>query len=142
MHQKFINECFRGGEMQRFVLVVVLFGFTNMAFAQVSELTTAHTIVLQLSKQPRVEQAVDTQAVIAWSTNVASSTTVHYGTSPNALDNMVQTPWGSLTHRVVLKNLEPGTTYYFQTTSGDGQGVQGTVTSEILQFKTAPSKQP
>lgn len=131
--------CFSGGEMQKLVLVALL-GFTNVAFAQVSKLTATPANVLQISQQPRVEHATDTQAVIAWSTNVASSTTVHYGTSPDLLDKIAQTPWGSLTHRVVLKNLEPGTIYYFQTTSGDGQGTQGSAVSEVLQFRTAAAK--
>lgn len=92
---------------------------------------------LKITQGPRVEHATEKQVVIAWSTNVASSTEVKYGTDRNNLDRSAQAPWGSLTHRVTLKDLQPNTTYYFVVTSAQGQGVTGAATSALLQFTTS-----
>jgi len=71
---------------------------------------------------PVVEHVTDTTAEIAWSTNVNSSTALHYGTDPAHMDQIAGMPWGGLTHRVTIKGLQPNTTYYFKAESGQGQG--------------------
>lgn len=91
---------------------------------------------LKITKGPVVEHASATTAVIAWSTNVSSSTVVKYGTDQNNLTQIAQTPWGSLTHRVTIKNLEPGKTYYFQVDSGQALGTGGNATSQVETFNT------
>jgi hypothetical protein len=70
---------------------------------------------------PVVELTTDSTAQIAWSTNVNAGTLVHYGTDPQNLNQTVGMPWGGLTHRVVLKHLNPSTTYYFKAESAQGQ---------------------
>src|SRR3954470_5574418 len=77
---------------------------------------------VQITKGPVVEHTSADSAVIAWSTNESASTVVKYGTDQNNLDQTAQAPWGGLTHRVTIKNLEPGKTYYFQVQSGQAQG--------------------
>jgi phosphodiesterase/alkaline phosphatase D-like protein len=91
---------------------------------------------LRITKGPVVEGAAENSAIVAWSTNASSSTLVKYGTDPNNLNQSAQTPWGSLTHRVTIKNLEPGRKYYFQVSSGQAQGTSTTATSEIRSFST------
>jgi len=91
---------------------------------------------VKIVKGPVVEHAGERSAVIAWSTNVSSATIVKFGTDPNNLDRKAQMPWGGVTHRVTIKNLEPGKTYYFQADSGQGQGSGTTATSEIGKFTT------
>src|SRR5437879_5057361 len=76
---------------------------------------------VKITNGPVVEHVTDTTAVIAWSTNVNAGTVVHYGTDPRHLDMTAGMPWGGLTHRVNLKDLFPGTTYYFQAESPKGQ---------------------
>jgi phosphodiesterase/alkaline phosphatase D-like protein len=78
----------------------------------------------------------ENSAVIAWSTNVESSTVVNYGTDRNKLDQVAQAPWGGKTHRVTLKNLKPGTTYHFQVTSGQGEVTGTGAISSIHSFQT------
>ena len=78
--------------------------------------------VVQITNGPIVENVTDTTAEIAWSTNVNSGTTLHYGSDPSQLDQTAGMPWGGLTHRVTLKDLRPNTTYYFKAESGQGQG--------------------
>lgn len=91
---------------------------------------------LKITKGPVVESTSNNNAILAWSTNASSSTVVKYGTDPNDLHQTAQTPWGSLTHRVVIKNLEPGVKYYFQVASGQAQGTSTTAISEIGSFTT------
>jgi len=94
---------------------------------------------VKITQGPRVEHVTSTQAVIAWSTNVSASTVVNYGTDAKSLTERAQTPWGSLTHRVTLKNLQPGKTYYFFVDSGQAQGSGTSVRSGLQQFQTRPA---
>lgn len=81
---------------------------------------------LKIIDGPRIEAVTDKTAQIAWSTNVESSATVHFGTDPNHLDQIAQQQWGgektqvSAVHRVILRALKPNATYYFTVESGEG----------------------
>jgi len=91
---------------------------------------------VKITKGPVVEHAGPSNAVIAWSTNSPSATIVKFGTDPNNLDHQAQMPWGALTHRVTLENLEPGKTYYFQADSSQGQGTGSAAVSQVGTFTT------
>jgi hypothetical protein len=96
---------------------------------------------VEITQQPRVENASDNSAVIAWSTNVQAGTRVMYGTDRNHLSQTATAPWGAITHRVELKNLQPNTTYYFQVISEHASGTGTSATSNISQFRTSGSGQ-
>ncbi len=89
--------------------------------------------VLKITHGPTVEFAGSVKAIVAWSTNVSGATVVHYGTDPNDLAQKAMAPWGALTHRVTLKNLQPNTTYYFKVDSTEN-GSAGS--SAVQQFQT------
>lgn len=91
---------------------------------------------VQITKGPTVESVNPTSAVIAWSSNVNSSTVVKYGTDPNNLDQTAEAPWGGLTHRVTINNLQSNTTYYFQVQSGQAQGTGTAALSNTASFHT------
>lgn len=91
---------------------------------------------VQITKGPRVEAVTGETAVIAWSTNVNASTLVRYGTEQQQLTATAEEPWGGLTHRVTIRNLKPGTTYYFQAESNHGQGTGTKAVSDIATFST------
>lgn len=110
-----------------FVLWAVTFGI-----AQAQQGTKS----VQLTNGPKVEHTDSNSAVIAWSTNTNASTVLKYGTDPNNLNQTAQAPWGGLTHRVTIKNLQPNTTYYYQVTSGQAQGSGTGVMSSVQQFQT------
>jgi phosphodiesterase/alkaline phosphatase D-like protein len=94
---------------------------------------------VEITKGPLVEHTGSTDAVIAWSTSASSSTDVMYGTDKHNLDKKASAPWGGLTHRVTLKNLEPGKTYYYQVTSENALGSGSAASGPIGQFTTKGS---
>ena len=105
---------------------------------QITPIGTANNAV-QITNGPVVENVTDTSAEIAWSTNVNSGTTLRYGTDPSHLDQAAGMPWGGLTHRVTIKNLEPNTTYYFKAESGQGQDTGTRAETGQSTFQTKPA---
>ena len=95
-----------------------------------------HFDPVKITNGPVVENVTDTTAQIAWSTNVNSGTMLFYGENPDFLDKTGSMPWGGITHRVRLKDLKPGTKYYFRAESGKGQGTGTTATAEVKTFQT------
>ena len=93
---------------------------------------------LKITHGPTVEFVTANKAIIAWSTNVSSGTVVFYGQDANNLSQKAEAPWGALTHRVTLKNLQPNTTYYFKVDSSQGAGTGTQASSKLLQFQTKP----
>ncbi|HEY6352043.1 MAG TPA: fibronectin type III domain-containing protein, partial [Candidatus Angelobacter sp.] len=91
---------------------------------------------------PVVELITDSTAQIAWSTNVNAGTVLHYGTDPQKLDQTAGMPWGGLTHRVVLRRLNPSTTYYFQAESPQGQDTGTRAEAAASSFKTVAEGDP
>ena len=94
---------------------------------------------VQITQGPVVEHVTDTTAEIAWSTNVNSGTSLRYGADPSHLDQTASMPWGGLTHRVFIKNLQPNTTYYFKAESGQGQGTGTQAETAQASFQTKPA---
>jgi phosphodiesterase/alkaline phosphatase D-like protein len=107
---------------------LILLSCTAIAFAQSA---------VQITQGPKVEHADSTTAIIAWSTNVSSGTAVKYGTDPSNLTQTAAMPWGGITHRVTINNLQPNTTYFFQAVSDHAQGSGTDVVSNVAQFQTA-----
>jgi hypothetical protein len=97
---------------------------------------------VQITQGPVVENVTDTTVEIAWSTNVNSGTALRYGTDPSHLDQTAGMPWGGLTHRVTIKNLQPNTTYYFKAESGQGQGTGTLASTAQASFQTKPAGAP
>lgn len=91
---------------------------------------------------PRVEAVGNDWAMIAWTTNEASSSVIHYGTDRNSLREMAEAPYADAeganhqTHRVKISGLKPGTTYYFQIDSGQGEGTGTEAKGGVGQFTT------
>lgn len=96
---------------------------------------------LRITSGPTVEHAGTEDAIVAWSTNVSSGTQVRYGTDRAHLNQVAETPWGALTHRVTLKNLLSGTTYYYEAISDQALGTGGKAESPVEQFTTREKAQ-
>ncbi len=112
------------------MLLLVLFAFGAWAVAQAS------SQALQITHGPVVESVSDTTAIVAWSTNQPSSSTVQYGTSWLALNQTAQAPWGQTTHRVTINNLKPNTKYYFRVQSAQAEGTGQQARSQFGTFQT------
>jgi len=96
----------------------------------------------KITNGPVVEGVGNNWAVIAWTTNTGGSTIVKYGTDPKNLNETGEAPYAdnektaSQNHRVHLKNLKPGTTYFFEVVSGQGEGTGTQAQSSVSQFTT------
>ena len=104
--------------------------------------SNARHAAVHITDGPRVEGTGDSWAVIAWTTNEASSSIIRYGASPNGLNQVAESPYADTenaskqTHRVRITNLKPHTTYYFAVDSGQGEGTGTEARSSVSQFTT------
>ena len=96
----------------------------------------------RITNGPVIEGVGNNWAVIAWTTDTGGSSVVRYGTDAKHLDQMGEAPYAdnektsAQNHRVHLKNLKPGTTYYFTVVSGQGEGTGTQAASSVEQFTT------
>lgn len=123
-------------------MVTKRIGFLLLALAFALPLAAQKPAAERIVGQPKVEGVGDSWAVIAWTTNTGGSTVVHYGTSQGSLTETAQAPYSdnektqAQNHRVHLKNLKPGTTYFFVVDSGHGEGTGTDAKSSVGQFTT------
>src|SRR5262245_45996640 len=91
---------------------------------------------VKVTNGPVIESVFDDHAVIAWSTNAQSGSTLKYGTDQNNLNEQAQGGWGQTPHRVTLKDLKPSTTYYFRVVDNNAKGTGTNVESPVYSFTT------
>ena len=110
--------------------------------AQAAQNAPANVGQVQITNGPMIETANPNSATIAWSTDKKGSSRVSYGTSPSALSQFAEAPWGAggLTHRVNLTNLQPNTTYYFQVQTGQAAGAHGAATQSRVYSLHTPAQ--
>jgi phosphodiesterase/alkaline phosphatase D-like protein len=77
---------------------------------------------------------------IAWSTNVSSATALQYGSSPDKLDQMAQTPTEGTTHRIQLTDLKPDTTYYYRVVVPEAGAGPREAMVNVASFRTPAAK--
>jgi phosphodiesterase/alkaline phosphatase D-like protein len=105
-----------------------------------------------VSASPMVESVGDTLAFIRWTTPNPGGTILHYaivryGKDPNHLDLRAESPTrinpshSEMVFRVRMKDLEPGTTYYYKVLSQQANGRPDPATSAVNQFSTQPTNQ-
>jgi phosphodiesterase/alkaline phosphatase D-like protein len=100
----------------------------------------------RITSGPVVKKTMDTVAEISWSTDAPGSSIVKYGTSPNALNETAEEPWGGTkdasgyNHTVWVKNLKPNTNYYYMVETGQGRGTGTETQSRPQEFHTAGRK--
>lgn len=79
-----------------------------------------------------------TSAIVTWTTDIAATSVVNYGTSSGSLNQTATAPGTTIGHQVALNGLSPNTTYYYQVTSTDLQGDSATAPATPASF-TMPS---
>jgi len=130
---------------RRFICIVALWcGLLTGAFTQQTSAPKPDDKPqpVRITRQPSIEFADQHTAVIAWSSDQPSGTQVKYGTAPDQLTERAEMPWGSLTHRVELKNLQPGTQYYFIAIASEARDTGTNAQSELLSFRTPRDGEP
>ena len=96
---------------------------------------------------PALESATDSSAIIRWTTNNPGGSDLHYaimhyGTAPQNLARTSRSPnrrnrnQPSMTFRVRVDGLKPGTTYYYSVESVQANGIPDGVTSPVKRFTT------
>jgi hypothetical protein len=87
---------------------------------------------------PQAAVAADS-AEVNWSTSVAGSTEIEYGTSPTSM-NRKSAAGKSRKHRVKVTGLAPGTRYYYRVASRDAAGRDATwpAPGQVSTFTTPP----
>lgn len=97
---------------------------------------------LSMTHNANIEYVGDDSAQIAWTTNTGGSSVIHYGTDPNNLNQTAEESYQSgqngqhVTHRVLIKGLQPNTTYYFRVESAQGQGTGTAAEGQVRSFHT------
>jgi phosphodiesterase/alkaline phosphatase D-like protein len=101
---------------------------------------------VHITNGPVIEHIDQNTAILAWSTNVPSSSIVRYGTNPQSLTQTAQAAWGEGgsggAHRVHLQGLQPNTRYWFRVESTQAQGTGSQVEAAGGQFMTLAPGQP
>lgn len=85
-----------------------------------------------------VQPLSSTTVLIHWSTNAVTVGLLRYGTRADRLDQIATEPWEGITHRVILKNLTPNTTYYYRVVTSSPQSTE--VMSSATTFRTTSDK--
>jgi hypothetical protein len=121
-----------------FGALVVLLALLSLAAVQTTSADPDGEALppVAITHGPVVESVTAGTAIIAWSTNVNSGTTLRYGTDANHLDQTASMPWGGFTHRVYLKGLQPATKYFFQAESAKAQGTGTAAHAQVMSFET------
>jgi hypothetical protein len=133
---------------RHFLILAIVVGLCALGQAQTEKGASGDSAADQPSpavkivQGPVVELVTDSTAQIAWSTNVNAGTLLHYGTDSQKLDKTASMPWGGLTHRVVLKNLQASTTYYFVAESAQGQDTGTRAEAPQASFTTVGPGEP
>jgi phosphodiesterase/alkaline phosphatase D-like protein len=126
------------------IALAAAFCFSGTAFARQPQ-THAKAPAEKIINGPVIEAVGQDSAVIAWTTNTGGSSIVRYGTDKNSLSLIAEAPYSdnektqSQNHRVHIKGLNPGTTYYFIVDSGQGEGSGTEAKSDVKSFTTKGS---
>lgn len=114
------------------LLAAMLAFAASLSFAQVSERqqqaeqnTEAQNGIrdnVDVTSGPSVAQVTANSAVLNWTTNGVAATRVNYGMDPNNLSQSAYIPGGTTNHQVMLRGLQPHSTYYFAIENKRGAG--------------------
>jgi phosphodiesterase/alkaline phosphatase D-like protein len=105
---------------------------------------------VRITEGPEVERTTDTWAIIRWTTSKVGGTSlrygvVHYGTDAHALSQTAKSPnrfnpaLPSMTFRVQINRLKPGTTYYYRVESVNALDIAEGSESPVNRFTTEQS---
>jgi hypothetical protein len=131
--------------MHKVLLTLSIFILSGSLLAQESP-TTPKSSSVKIIQGPEIALSTWFTA-IRWTTNNPGGSPVHYGivhygTSPKNLNQTAQNPirlnpsHSETVFRVLLYNLKPRTTYYYEVESMESNGKSDGVTSAVQNFTT------
>jgi hypothetical protein len=143
-------EGWRSGVVRLFVAAAAVLNGWGSAVADDPNPANAGKERVQITAGPEVERTTDTWAIIRWTTTRIRGTSlryglVHYGTDRRTLSQTAKSPnrWNptlpSMTFRVQMNHLAPGTTYYYRVESVNALDIAEGSESPVNQFATEPS---
>ena len=94
---------------------------TARADENATEKASGISDAVDIVEGPKVDNVGKNSAVLEWKTNNVAATRVLYGTDQSKLTQHAYKPGGAREHRVELKNLKPGTTYFYSIENRAGQ---------------------
>ena len=116
-------------------------GTANATMPSTGGAQSSNTATVNVNRGPVPQYVNQNTAVISWSTDKQSSSTVKYGTDPNNLSQTATGNWG-MNHQVQIQGLQPSTTYYYHVESSPAEGTGNVATSGTANFQTvAPGQQ-
>jgi hypothetical protein len=96
------------------VQTVCASGLSAWSFSGIfTTLASSSTSTITVSRGPYLQQATTTSIYIRWRTNVATNSTVRFGTSATNLSIAANNTTSSTEHIVQLTNLSPNTKYFY-----------------------------
>lgn len=123
----------------KLTLAVVLISVFAVCFAVGQNSPTQDQ---QINNGPVAEYVSDSNCAIGWSTRVAGTMTVRYGTEPSKMTQTreaVESNDGR-NHHVRLDGLTPNTRYYFRVLNAAGEAVSGVGTFQTVAAGESPVK--
>ena len=126
--------------MKKLVIAILL---TSLILFSVAAWAQGKPKAERITNGPVVKETTKDSAEVSWSSDAPGSSIVKYGTSPNALNETAEQPWGGkkesngdYNHTVWVKNLKPNTTYYYKVETGQGLGTGSEAESHAGEFHT------
>ena len=70
--------------------------------------------VAVVTRGPYLQQATDTSMIVRWRTNIATTSTIDYGTTQASLNYSKTETTSTIEHSIFINSLNANTTYYYQ----------------------------
>jgi phosphodiesterase/alkaline phosphatase D-like protein len=129
--------------------LAAILAVASRAFAGPARLAGLRSRPVQLIGRPVLETATPDSAVIRWTDSSGGGTHTHYGIvryglDPRHLDRTARSPnrarmnATTMTYRVWIAGLAPGTTYYYSVDAAQADGVALGLRGPVSKFATPP----
>ena len=99
------------------------------------KLTAYDELPTEITRGPYLQSGTPNSVILKWRTNIATESSVHYGTSLNALNDTVSENTPTTEHEVLISGLDPNTKYFYEISNSEGVYLAG---DSEMYVKTAP----
>jgi len=99
------------------------------------KLTAYDGVPTEITRGPYLQTGTPNSVILKWRTNIATESSVHYGSSLNALTDTVSENTPTTEHEVLISGLDPNTKYFYEISNSDGVYLAG---DSEMYIKTSP----